>query len=134
MSSLSIVDDSSVLRSDIVARLQPVILTGNTDLSGGFGNANSMIYICTAAVTLTLPNDYARHKGKILHVVGAGGNVIVPSVLTPTFCGAVFPTTSSTVAINAAASPATGTLAASGSWASLVCDGSTGWLVFATDS
>ena len=128
MSSLSIVDDSIVLRSDVIQRTAPVFLSTNTDLSAGFGVNNPMIYICTAGLTLTLPVDYTRHKGKILHVVGSGGAVSVPqsSATAPP----VFPTTSSTVASNAAG-PAT--LVASGAWASLVCDGSTGWLIFASD-
>ena len=128
MSSLSIVEDSSVLRSDVIPRLAPVFLTANTDLSAGIIPNNSMIYICTSALTLTLPADYARNKGRVIHVVGSGAAVSVPLAATGT-SGAVFSTSGGTAINNAGTVP----LAASGAWASLVCDGSTGWLVFATD-
>ena len=125
MSSFSVVDDSSVSRSDVLQRMVPVLVTSNQDFNAnGFGAGNSMYYICTSAVALTFPVDYGRYKGKIVHVSGLGAAVTVPA--SGASSGVVTSITGG--AVNG------GTLVASGAWATLVCDGSSGWLVMATDS
>ena len=129
MSSLSVVNDSSVSRSDVLQRVAPVVVSSATALdfnANGFGGA--LYYICSAATTMTFPVDYGRFKGRVVHVSGNGAIATVAQ--SGASSGAVFAITGG-AAINAAGSA---TLAASGTWVSLICDGSTGWLVFATDS
>jgi hypothetical protein len=126
MSSLSVVNDSSVSRSDVLQRT--VLMATGTALDFHANGFNGTLYvICTSATTLTLPADYGRYKGRVLHVSGNGAAATVAQSATSS--GAVFDITGGT-AINAGGSAS---LAASGAWVSLVCDGSTGWLVFAKD-
>ena len=129
MSSLSVVNDSSVSRSDVLQGTVPTVISSASSLDfnvNGFGGA--LYFICAAATTMTFPVDYGRYKGRVVHVSGNGAAATVAQ--SGAASGAVFAITGG-AAINAAGSA---TLAASGTWVSLVCDGSSGWLVFATDS
>ena len=125
MSSLSIVNDSSVSRSDVLERTSPVVISSASTLdfnTNGF--KGGVYYICGAATTMTFPVDYARYKGRVVHVSGNGATVSLSA--SGTSSGVVYSVSGSS--LNG------GSLVTSGVWASLICDGSTGWLVFATDS
>lgn len=115
MSSLSIVNDSVVSRSDVLQGVLPVFLSANTDLSSGFGNSSSLYYICTAALTITLPTDFARHRGKIVNISSHVGAV------------------SSAANVKTIAGGTTTTLCAgAGNWVTLLCDGSA-WNIIMSD-
>lgn len=127
MSSLSLVNDLSVSRSDVLERTAPVVISTTQTLdfnSSGFSPLGALYYICGAATTITFPVNYSRYKGRVVHISANGGAVSVSA--SSTTSGSVFDITGSSV---------NGTeIASSGRWLSLICDGSTGWLVFATDS
>ena len=127
MSSLSVVNDSSVSRSDVLQNTSPVVVSSASSLDLNANGIQSLYYICTAATTMTLPVDYGRYKGRVVHVSGNGATATVAQ--SGASSGAVFSV--SGTAVNNAGSAA---LAVSGTWVSLICDGSTGWLVFATDA
>lgn len=79
-----------------------------------------------AAVTLTLPANYATYRGRVLHIVN-GFAALVNIAATPSaVIGSVIGLDG--VSLNG------GTLlaATAGKWASLVCDGSSAWYVFAS--
>ena len=131
-----------VLRSDVLPRVLPVILSASTNLNtAGFDPGNTMIYICNAAgIVLTLPGsiaggaDYARYKGKIIHVVASTANVVSvaqENTTAGTLSGAVYALAGATGKINGLGSA---TLVPASGWTTLVCDGSTGWLIFGSDS
>jgi hypothetical protein len=128
MSSLSVVNDSSVSRSDVLQNTSPVVVSSASSLDLNANGIQSLYYICAAATTMTFPVDYGRYKGRVVHVSGNGAAVTVAQ--SGASSGAVFAITGG-AAINAAGSA---TLAASGTWVSLICDGLSGWLVFATDA
>ena len=127
MSSLSVVNDSSVSRSDVLQNTSPVVVSSASSLDLNANGIQSLYYICTAATTMTFPVDYGRYKGRVVHVSGNGATATVAQ--SGASSGAVFSV--SGTAVNNAGSAA---LAVSGTWVSLICDGSTGWLVFATDA
>jgi hypothetical protein len=128
MSSLSIIDDSMVTRSDVLARTLPVILTGSKNFNtDGFGEGNSMYFICnpSAAMTITLPVNYAAYKGKVLHFsLHAAQNLAVPA--SGASSGVV-------TGLNGSSVNGTNLLTAAGSFATLVCDGSSSWIVVMRD-
>jgi len=127
MSSLSVVNDSSVSRSDVLQNTLPVVVSSASSLDLNANGIGSGLFICTAATTITFPVDYGRYKGRVVHVSANGAAATVAQ--SGASSGAVFSV--SGTAVNNAGSA---TLAASGTWLSLICDGSTGWLVFATDA
>ena len=127
MSSLSVVNDSSVSRSDVLQNTFPVVVSSASSLDLNANGIQSLYYICTAATTITFPVDYGRYKGRVVHVSGNGAIATVAQ--SGASSGAVFSV--SGTAVNNAGSAS---LAISGTWVSLICDGSTGWLVFATDA
>jgi hypothetical protein len=80
----------------------------------------------TVAVTLTLPANYATYRGRVLHFVN-GANFIVSIAAT------ISGTNGSVIGLDGASlNNATLLAATAGKWASLVCDGSSGWYVFAS--
>ena len=129
MSSLSVVNDSSVSRSDVLQNTLPVVVSSASSLDLNANGIQSLYYICTAATTMTFPVDYGRYKGRVVHVSGNGATVTVAQVGASS--GAVYAVGTVATPINNAGSA---TLAASGTWLSLICDGLAGWFVFATDA
>ena len=135
MSSLSVVNDSSVSRSDVLERTVPVVISTAQSLdfnTNGFSTGGGVVsssgvlyYICGAATTMTFPVNYSRYKGRVVHISGNGGAVSVPASNV---------VSSGSVVDISGTSVNGSTLVSSGQWVSLICDGSTGWLVFATDS
>lgn len=78
----------------------------------------------SGAFTLTLPANYSAYKGRVLHLVNGAANAVTTAAVSST-SGALY---------NTAGSATTTFLAAAvGNWATLVCDGSTGWFVVASN-
>lgn len=106
----------------------PVLLSSNTDLNAlGLGSAcgSNMYYITTAPLQLTFPANYSSYQGRVIHVLSYNGAVTVPASSA----------TSGVVSrIDTGGAPINGgsLLLIAGNWATLVCDGSTGWLVAMT--
>jgi|694.fasta_scaffold08321_4 hypothetical protein len=127
--SLSVVNDNVMASSSLApqARLPLVIPSATYDLNAlGLGPAPgpTMYFVATSAVTtLTLPVNYSSNKDRVLHFSSQNGAVTVAQVGVAS--GAVF----STAGVNINSAGAVALLAATGNWATLVCDGSTGWLV-----
>lgn len=104
----------------------PVDLSGTSaDLhASGLSSANLYYRInSNAAFTLTLPANYSAYKGRVLHIVNGAANAVSTAAVT-----------SSSGALYNTAGTATTTFLAgvAGNWATLVCDGSTGWYVVAS--
>lgn len=103
----------------------PTTAGASADLhASGLSSANLYYRInSNAAFTLTLPANYSAYKGRVLHIVNGAANAVSTAAVT----------TSSGALYNTAGSAITSFLAGvAGNWATLVCDGSTGWYVVAS--
>ena len=104
----------------------PTTAGASADLhASGLSSANLYYRInSSGAFTLTLPANYSAYKGRVLHIVNGTAAHTVSTAAVTTSSGALY---------NTAGSATTTFLAgASGNWATLVCDGSTGWYVVAS--
>ena len=103
----------------------PTTAGASADLhASGLSSANLYYRInSNAAFTLTLPANYSAYKGRVLHIVNGAANAVSTAAVTSS-SGALY---------NTAGSATTTFLAGvAGNWATLVCDGSTGWYVVAS--
>jgi len=126
MNFTSVVNDT-VNVSDLSAPQArvPVLLSANTDLNAlGLGSVagSNMYYITNAPLQLTFPANYSAYDGRVLHVLSYNGAVTVPASSS---------TSGVVTRLDTGGAPINGgtLLAAAGNWATLVCDGVSGWLV-----
>ena len=106
----------------------PVTVTTALDLNASGLTSTNLYYIMNpgGSVAVTFPVNYSANRGRVLHFLNISANAItVPA------SGA-----SSGVAKNLQTGNFNGgnllAGAAAGSWVSLVCDGTSGWLAFAS--
>jgi len=104
-----------VTRADVLQSTVPLVLGGNRDLTVDINN-NRTYFICTAALTLTLPAASSYYRGRVIHVSSHVGTV-------NTAGGTVTGLNGSTI---------TTLLSGAGNWATLVCDESS-WVVVMAD-
>lgn len=103
----------------------PTTAGASADLhASGLSSANLYYRInSNAAFTLTLPANYSAYKGRVLHIVNGAANAVSTATVSST-SGALYNTAGTAIT-----SFLTGV---AGNWATLVCDGSTGWYVVAS--
>lgn len=140
MSTVNIVNDllnvQTLSQVVVSSRDRVPVAVGNADLNlNTLGLTNSNMYYTvtpSAARTITLPVNYSSYKGRVLHFLNyssAAVAVTVPTVSTSS--GAVY-SQSATTASNASTAYTLFAPSTQGYWVSMVCDGSTGWLIFAS--
>jgi len=109
----------------------PVTVTADLDLSSL--SPDDMYFINNktgTALAVTLPVNYAANKGRVLHFSNYQAQNI-QAVAASSTAGKFWNITTNAAAAatnNVGAANLVGNLA--GNWASIVCDGSTGWYVF----
>ena len=108
----------------------PVTVTTALDLNASGLTSTNLYYIMNpnAPVAVTFPVNYAANKGRVLHFLNISSSAI--SVPVSGASSGVTRNLTSTGTFNGGTLLAAAT--ATGSWVSLVCDGTSGWLAFAS--
>jgi hypothetical protein len=129
--SISIVNDNlnhGILNQAVSSnpRIPVVINSATYDLHTLKLADSNMYYNVTVVSTLTLPANYATYRGRVLHIVNGAANLVSIAATPSAVIGSVIGLDGTS--LNG------GTLLANtaGKWASLVCDGSSAWYVFAS--
>ena len=129
--SISIVNDNlnhGILNQAVSSnpRIPVVINSATYDLHTLKLADSNMYYNVTVVSTLTLPANYATYRGRVLHIVNGAANLVSIAATPSAVIGSV-------IGLDGASLNGGTLLAATtGKWASLVCDGSSAWYVFAS--